>query len=269
LMRSRSHPSRDEVRADASAAWRNRTATVRTDDPGTTIFLSDALTSGPTATVLDALQAGIAANFIRLPRVGSVGPWMTADLAQGSGDIRTAAAPTRRTRSATDGGNGVPRMAETDVEVEERIAETAPRVTKDYARLWRAYLDVADAAQGRNARQHITRVATGPQMRIVAKWEGVVHKVLDDSFVARLTDEYGHRSEVEAEIYVSEVAPADIDLLRPRAVFYWVMGYRDTQYGDRIRESRLRFRRLPGWRPQDVEDAQRWAERARAELGWG
>jgi len=263
-MRSRSHPAPGAVLVNASVASRNRTATVAIDDPGTVIFLTDALTPGPTASVLEALKTGIPANLTRASSVGSLVPWLTA----ASGGIHTAASPGPASRSATSVGTTLSPIAEPDVELEEHIAETAPRITKHYARLWRAYHDVAEAAQGRSAAQRIARVATGPQMRVLAKWEGVVREVLGDSFIARLTDESGRGSEVEAEIYTSEVAPADLDLLRPRAVFYWLMGYRDTQSGDRIRESRLRFRRLPGWRPEDIEDAERWAERARTKLGW-
>jgi hypothetical protein len=153
--------------------------------------------------------------------------------------------------------------SDVDLRVAREIADDTNAETRMYLQLWDSY---RDAKLAREIPQQ--QRATQPHLASRTKWEGVVVSVGDETFVARLTDETGDQPEVEVELFKSEVSPADADLLRKRAVFYWVMGYRDTKDGDRVRESRLRFRRLPGWRPEDIERASEWADETRAELGW-
>jgi hypothetical protein len=104
--------------------------------------------------------------------------------------------------------------------------------------------------------------------RVIARWEGVVLSVDSETFVVRLTDDSGRQPEVQAEIHLDEVAEADRDLLRANGLFYWTIGFRETKTGDRIRESRIRFRRLPGWRPEELAEADRWADETRDMFGW-
>jgi hypothetical protein len=81
-----------------------------------------------------------------------------------------------------------------------------------------------------------------------------------DSFVARLVDKTDGNPEEEAEIPLAEIMPGDRELVKPGAVFYWVIGYRREDHGQRSRSSTIRFQRLPSWSPAEVERAKIAAE---------
>lgn len=99
-------------------------------------------------------------------------------------------------------------------------------------------------------------------------WEGMVLKVNDDSFVARLTNIDDPSEQEEAEIlnkYVSD--QDDLKLIAPGAIFFWsiasrVKGRRSDQY------STIMFRRLPVWSRHELADAFREAANLKKELGW-
>jgi hypothetical protein len=99
-------------------------------------------------------------------------------------------------------------------------------------------------------------------------WEGMVLKVNDDSFVARLTNLNDHSEQEEAEIlneYVSD--QDDLRLIAPGAIFFWsiarcVKGRRSDQY------STILFRRLPVWSKHELANAFREAANLKKELGW-
>ena len=95
---------------------------------------------------------------------------------------------------------------------------------------------------------------------VLQKFEGAVQSVQGDSFVARLVDKTNSMPEEEAEIPLAEVMPGDRELVRPGAVFYWVIGYRREEHGQRSRSSMIRFQRLPSWAPAEVERAKKAAE---------
>ena len=93
------------------------------------------------------------------------------------------------------------------------------------------------------------------------KWEGIVTSVTDDAFVAQLRDLKNPGEPIEeAEIYRSELSADDIPLLTPGAVFYWSIGYLDSRFGQRTKQSSIRFRRLPAWTPADLAAAKADAE---------
>ena len=87
------------------------------------------------------------------------------------------------------------------------------------------------------------------------KWEGIVLQVLEDSFFARLVDLINGGMDEEAEFPIEEVSDADRSFIAPGAVFYWNVGYIDNVSGQRTRASVIRFRRLPVWRPEELEKA--------------
>jgi len=58
-------------------------------------------------------------------------------------------------------------------------------------------------------------------------------------------------------IDLSEVAPDDLSLVDKGAVFYWSVGYLDYPGRGRVRESKLRLRRLRGWTKKEIENAKR------------
>lgn len=109
-----------------------------------------------------------------------------------------------------------------------------------------------------------------PQSRFIPlqKWEGIVLQVTDEVFVGRLLDLMHHSPDEEAEFPLEEVPPGDSALVEPGAIFYWNIGYLETRSGQRIRASVIRFRRLPVWTSEELEDARRKAKRTRERLGW-
>jgi len=92
------------------------------------------------------------------------------------------------------------------------------------------------------------------------RWEGVVLEVMSESFVARLVDRTEPGPDEEAEFRLDEVSRPDLPLVVPGAVFYWSIGYLDRPSGQRMRQSVMRFRRLPTWTNEELKNAARQAE---------
>jgi len=103
---------------------------------------------------------------------------------------------------------------------------------------------------------------------LMQNWEGVVLKVRNDSFLARLVDLTSKGVEEEAELLMDEVSDEDRELIKPGAIFYWFIGYLDSRTGQRTRSSIIRFRRLPAWQEKEIQRAQREAEQIQESLGW-
>ena len=96
------------------------------------------------------------------------------------------------------------------------------------------------------------------------RWEGVVLDVGQETFTARLADRTSpSREEEEVEIPLDEVSRSDLNLLSPGAIFYWSIGYLDRPSGQRLRESVIRFRRLPAWSRHELDVARRRAKELR------
>lgn len=126
-----------------------------------------------------------------------------------------------------------------------------------------APLEEDDVATTAHASQEI--IARGVQ--ILERWDGVVLEVGDKTFRARLLDEKDGRPRAEADVFVGELSPHDRPLLKPGAIFYWHIGYRDP-HGDRERVSRIRFRRLPPKTKADLKRAELEADKIRSQFGW-
>ena len=92
--------------------------------------------------------------------------------------------------------------------------------------------------------------------KAIQKWEGKVISLSGDTFKATLSPIVGDELEQEAEIYVQDVTPDERSLIEPGAIFYWSIGYLERPSG-RVRESVLRFRRLPMWMDNEVKKAGR------------
>ncbi|MER8013329.1 hypothetical protein [Streptomyces griseoluteus] len=86
-------------------------------------------------------------------------------------------------------------------------------------------------------------------------WEGVVEEVFSTYFLAQLASQTMPEVHEWAEIRIEEVSPADLELLREGAIFYWSIGYRDLPSGQRVRASIIRFRRLP---PLSTDSTTSW-----------
>jgi len=99
-------------------------------------------------------------------------------------------------------------------------------------------------------------------------WEGMVMKVLDDSFIARLIDINNPSQQEEAEILNTSVSDEeDLKLIKPGSIFFWsigrhVKGRRSEQF------SLIQFRRLPVWTKKEKELATEKAAKLKDELGW-
>jgi hypothetical protein len=75
------------------------------------------------------------------------------------------------------------------------------------------------------------------------KWQGQVLSVAHDTFKAQLRDS-AHPGTVEhAEFFISDLSEDGRGLLRPGALFYWIIGYRDEGSRQRKRESIVWMRR--------------------------
>jgi hypothetical protein len=111
------------------------------------------------------------------------------------------------------------------------------------------------------------QATSAPSIQILERWDGVVISVGETAFRARLLDEKTGTPRVEADIFISEVAPQDRAMLVGGSVFYWHIGYRDPD-GDHERISRIRFRRLPPKTAADLRRAERRATEIRGKFGW-
>lgn len=107
------------------------------------------------------------------------------------------------------------------------------------------------------------------RFRSLQKWEGYIIGInLDDkTFTARLIDLMNNENVEEAEFFIEEIEPEDRELIEIGAVFYWNIGYYEAPDG-RHRTSLIRFRRLPGWREQDIQNAKKVADDISSQLNW-
>ena len=99
-------------------------------------------------------------------------------------------------------------------------------------------------------------------------WEGMVLKVNNHSFVARLTNIDDPTEQEEAEILNECVSDQDdLKLIAPGAIFFWSIARRFK--GRRSEQiSTILFRRLPMWSKTELEKASQEASRLKEELGW-
>jgi hypothetical protein len=72
------------------------------------------------------------------------------------------------------------------------------------------------------------------------------------SMIVRLVDKTNRGVEEEAEIPLEEVSRVDLPFVKDGSVFYWSIGYRDSENGQRARESIIVFRRLPVWTRHEI-----------------
>lgn len=89
-------------------------------------------------------------------------------------------------------------------------------------------------------------------------WEGRIVEVRDSEFDAIITNKTNPDfSEELVTIDIIEVTPDDLPSIRPGSVFYWSIGHLDYPGRGRVRESKIRFRRLKGWTKKELEYAKR------------
>ena len=102
--------------------------------------------------------------------------------------------------------------------------------------------------------------AKPPKYIRLQEWEGFVHEVGEETFTGRLVDlTAGDKEDTELmEFPTSDLSVGDQNLLKPGAIFRWMIGY-EERGGTRRRISELYLRRLPVWTKQELEDADREA----------
>ena len=102
------------------------------------------------------------------------------------------------------------------------------------------------------------------------EWEGNVVEIMRDAFKAKLVDltRQSFVEEEEAEIDLEDVSLGDRDLVKPGAIFRWVVGYDRTAAGTVSKASRLIFRRLPAWTERDLASSRERARALLADLKW-
>ena len=101
------------------------------------------------------------------------------------------------------------------------------------------------------------------------KWEGYVLEVNEIVFKAHLADLNLNDPDEETELPIEEVSPEDIDLLKPGAILYWIIGYFDKLSGQRQRYSELRFQRIPKWSKEELKIVKNKADELNKQLKWG
>ncbi len=91
------------------------------------------------------------------------------------------------------------------------------------------------------------RVPSRGRMRVLQSWVGsVLEKKNDETFIAivrDLTDPLNPEERLELD--TREVSLSDLPLLQAGSAFYWTIGYRDSDQGQRERISSIRFVRRP------------------------
>ena len=93
----------------------------------------------------------------------------------------------------------------------------------------------------------------------VQAWEGVVESVEDADIYVRVVDKTDRsRPESFATISKDEIDQEDLDLVKPGAIFYWMVGY-ETKASGKKRSSFIRFRRSPAWTKTNIQDVEKKA----------
>lgn len=105
------------------------------------------------------------------------------------------------------------------------------------------------------------------RFRLLQLWVGVVQEVADDGLVVTLFDQTNRQyPEEDVTISLSEIPEQDHPLLKPGAILYWSIGYREDQGQPRERVSCVRARRLPVWSETDLERGRANAQKVIADL---
>jgi hypothetical protein len=89
---------------------------------------------------------------------------------------------------------------------------------------------------------------------LLQQWECTVLDIRPDEFIAIARDRTDPKRPDEEIIFNHEdVNDYDLTLLKPGAVFYWNIGYRISDWGQKTKGSELRFRRLPAWSKREID----------------
>lgn len=105
-----------------------------------------------------------------------------------------------------------------------------------------------------------SHVRIAPREITLQEWEGRVVQIQGRLVIARLVDiTAGDTEEAEeVELPLDDVTEADQALLRPGAIFRWIIGYSYAS-GRKERFARVIVRRLPIWTAREMSEADREA----------
>ncbi len=137
------------------------------------------------------------------------------------------------------------------------------------SRVLDAHLSTADSKEAIHAPKYpLASSILNPlrgRFRLLQLWEGKVLNVTDTEFEALISDKTNPDLPDEiVTIDIDELSPDDVPLTRPGSVFYWSVGYVDFPGRGRIRESKIRFRRLRGWTTAEIQSARETGKRLEA-----
>ncbi|MBL0702008.1 MAG: hypothetical protein JJV91_00845 [Desulfosarcina sp.] len=121
--------------------------------------------------------------------------------------------------------------------------------------------DGEESTTDKNPSPELLPVALAPPLSplkgrytLLQRWDGHVVKVRDFDFDAIIIDKTNPNLANElVTIEKIEISPDDFPLLENGSVFYWSIGYSDYPGRGRIRESKIRFRRLKGWTKKEID----------------
>ena len=92
-------------------------------------------------------------------------------------------------------------------------------------------------------------------------WSGVVISANDHELTVRMEDLINRENPDELVVLSrDEIDDKDQCLVKPGALFYWNIGYRQGVKCPKERFSIIRFRRLPKWTAKEIKDAENLAE---------
>ena len=127
-------------------------------------------------------------------------------------------------------------------------------------RVEKSTVPLAQVAELTGSAPEKRRSEARPSSRPLAEWHGQVIRIEDAVFIAELKGTHGTGVAGKLEqavIPIEEVQPSDLGLLRPGAFFRLCVSYAVAPKGTQRRYTEVVFRRLPAYRREELEAAQR------------
>jgi len=88
------------------------------------------------------------------------------------------------------------------------------------------------------------------------QWEGIIIEIRKNEIEAKIKDKTDPSLPDELVVFdKDELSPDDLIIAKSGSVFYWSIGYVDYPGRGRVRESRIRIRRLKGWSKTEIDEA--------------
>ncbi len=104
--------------------------------------------------------------------------------------------------------------------------------------------------------------------QVLQEWEGRVLSVGEDTFTARLIDIENNPNHEEGDFFIKDVRNDDLKLLKPGAIFRWVVGTVVKQDRTEHCYSDIVFRRLSKWSHGELSEADKEARNLSRTIDW-